>query len=44
MARSARVYSPAPSTPACPGFEENALELPGVQDAGSAWAVANSQC
>lgn len=40
LARSTRVYSPAPPTPACPGFEENALELDGFQDAGSAWAVA----
>lgn len=32
--------SPAPPTPACPGFEENALGLDGFQDAGVAWAVA----
>lgn len=40
LARSTRVYSSAPPTPACPGFEEKALELEGFQDAGSAWAVA----
>lgn len=33
-------YSPAPPTPACPGFEENAVDLDGFQDAGCAWAVA----
>lgn len=32
--------SPAPPTPACPGFEENALDLDGFQDAGVAWVVA----
>lgn len=40
MARSTKVYSSAPRIPACPGFEENALELEGFQDAGSAWTVA----
>lgn len=35
-------YSPAPPTPACPGFEENALDLDGFQDAGFAWAVATA--
>lgn len=29
-----------PPAPACPGFEEHALDLDGFQDAGFAWAVA----
>lgn len=40
LARSSRVYSPSPLTPACPGFEENPLDLDGFQDVRSAWAVA----
>lgn len=40
LARSPRVYSPAPPTPAGLGFEENALELGVLPEAGSAWAVA----
>lgn len=35
-------YSPAPSTRACLGFEENALDLDGFQDAGFAWVVATA--
>lgn len=40
LARSTRVDSPFPPTLACPGFEENPLDLDGFQDARSAWAVA----